>query len=288
MGEKARIAIIDFMKSDEMRDFFKEVLQEQTEEIVSAINSVDEKRIQGDIDELRNQVSREKQICSDIKQKNSELILQNKNLQLMLGEKIKEVENLSEQNSELEMKISTLELQNGQLNQLFENEKASTEQCRFTWEEEKRVMSDKLVSFEERFSTINTLYEQYNGLPISVKQRISNIFANDNVYSIIVAVSDWNSIEGLWGFIKRRIIEDEKEGLSELINVFTESFSLYSLIEGTGRYKLIIPNIGDRFDSDIHSIKGIKTDGVIEKVLLTGIYDFVSKKIVFKALVQIQ
>lgn len=287
MGEKVKTVIIDMMKSDEMRAFYKEVLQEQTEEIVSAINSVDEKRMQADVEELRNQLSQEKQLYSDIKQKNSELILQNENLQSTLTEKTKEFESLSEQYGELEKKVSTLEIQNDQLLHTLEDKKASIEKCRIIWEEEKRRMSEELDCFERRFSRINSLCKHYNSLPISVKQRISNIFSNDNVYSMIVAVSDWNSIEGLWGFTKRRIIEDEVEGLCELVNLFTESFYLYSMIEGNGRYELISPNAGERFDSDKHSIKGIKTDGAIEKVLLSGIYDSVSKKTVFKAVVQI-
>ena len=39
MGEKAKTVIMDVLKSDEMRAFLKEMLHEQTEEIVSTINS---------------------------------------------------------------------------------------------------------------------------------------------------------------------------------------------------------------------------------------------------------
>ena len=287
MGEKAKTAIIDMMKSDEVRAFFKEVLQEQTKELVSVINSVDEKRMQEDVEELRNQLSQEKQFYSEIKQKNSDLILQNENLELVLDGKIKEFESLSEQYSELEKNFSRLKRQNDQLIQSLEIERANNEKCRIIWEEEKTQISDELDCIEKRFSRINVLYKHYNSLPISVKQRISNIFSNDNVYSMIVAVSDWNSIEGLWGFTKRRIIEGEIEGVCELVNLFTESFYRYSMIEGNGRYELISPNAGERFDSDKHSIIGIKTDGKIEKVLLGGIYDSVSKKTVFKAVVEI-
>ena len=287
MGEKAKTAIIDLMKSDEMRAYFKEMMHEQTEEIVSAISFADEKRMQGDVEGLRKKLSQEKQLYGDLKQTNSELVSQNGNLQSLLDEKIKEFERMSEQYREIDKKVSTLEMQNAQLIDSLEKEKTKIEKCRITWEEEKRQMSEELNGFEKRFSGINSLHKHYASLPSSVKQRISNIFSNDNVYSMIVAVSDWNSIEGLWGFTKRRIIEDEIEGLYELVNLFSEAFYLFSMIEGNGRYELIKPNVGDRFDSDKHSIKGIKTDGTIEKVLLSGIYDSVSKKTVFKAVVQI-
>lgn len=288
MGDKTKNFIIESMKSEEMRDFLRDILQEQTGEIIQAFNSVDENRIQGDIEKLQSQLSQEMQTRNELENSNSDLILQNEKLQTLFNEKENIVEELNRRLAEQEKKVAGLESQNGQLEKLLEEKKERLEQSLLAWEAEKTAMSDKLDSYEERYSRINVLYEEYKKLPISVKQRISNIFANGNVYSLVVAASDWNSIEGLWGFTKRRIIEEDEEGLTELINVFTESFYLYSTMDGTGRYELITPNIGDHFDSDLHGIKGVKTDGVIEKVLLAGIYDSVARKTIFKALVQIQ
>lgn len=277
MDEKNKNVVMDMIKSEEMRSYFLELLHEQTEEIISAINSVDAKRVQGDVSKLETQLS----------QKIEEHNEQKQNLQTLLDEKNAEIKKFSERQAKMEKKNSELIIKNEELKCYLSEERANSKKSQLALEEEKSQLLEKLKEYESNFSVLYHLHDTYKLLPSNIKQRISNIFTNDNVYSMIVTVSDWNNIEGLWGFTKRRIIEDEQEGLEEVVNLFIESFNLFSIIEGSGRYKLINPSVGDRFDSDKHSIKGIKTDGKIEKVLLSGIYDAASKKTVFKAVVQI-
>ena len=63
---------------------------------------------------------------------------------------------------------------------------------------------------------------------------------------------------------------------------------MYQLFAGNEKYQAIRPDIGSKFDSDLHSIKGIRTDGVISNVLLVGIYDMGAKKVIFKAVVKVR
>lgn len=288
MDEKAKNAIMDILKSDEMRAYFEELLREQTTKIISSLNAAEEKRLYDEIQELKNHLSQEKEMHSGSKAKIQELEMSNRHLQTLLNDKSIDCESALHQKKEIENKIAFCKMQNEQLVTSLAEEKRKAEEERHSLEEENKIAFSKLKEYEEKFACINSVYTNYCSLPESVKQRMSNIFVRDNIYSLIVAVSDWNSIEGIWSFTKRRIIEDEIEGLAELVALFMSSFSLFTLIEGSGRYELINPVIGERFDSDRHSIKGIKTDGRIEDVLLCGIYDSVTKKTVFKAVVQIQ
>ena len=43
MGEKTKNVIVDMLKSDEMKAYFRELLNEQTSEIVSSIESTEKK-----------------------------------------------------------------------------------------------------------------------------------------------------------------------------------------------------------------------------------------------------
>lgn len=287
MCESVENAVRNMMKSEEMREYFQELLKKQTTEIVSSINYADKKKEQQEILDLREKISQEKETRVELERKISELAKENSDLKNVLEANAFEMKKCLEYKGKLEKENSELVIQKEQLATSLIDEQKKLEKIQSTLEAEKQKISEELKNYEDRFSLIYNLYKVYCSLPINIKQRICNIFADDNIYSMIVAVSKWDSIEGLWGFTKRRIIEDENEGLSELVDLFIKSFKLYSVIDGSGRYELITPCVGDRFDSDKYSIKGIKTDGVVEKVLLRGIYDSISKKIIFKAVVQI-
>ena len=64
-------------------------------------------------------------------------------------------------------------------------------------------------------------------------------------------------------------------------------FEVYYLFDDKKRYQLINPDIGLRFDSDKETIKGTKTDGTVEKVLLKGIEDVINPQILFKAIIEV-
>lgn len=287
MGEKTKNVIVDMLKSDEMKAYFRELLNEQTSEIVSSIESTEKKKENEEILLLKKEIEKYRQEHEEFKQKLSESELIRLNLESNLDGKETEINKLSACLRKIEEENAELKSNNEQLASDLLDEKAKIKDVKQTLETEILSLSKKLEEYTSFFEDAYGLYTHYNSLPLSLKQRMSNIFVNDNVYSMISVVSNWNCIEGLWGFTKRRIIEDENDGLDELVCLFSKAFELYSVIDGNDRYGLISPCIGEKYDSDKHSIKGIKTDGVIEKVLLDGIYDSISKKTVFKAVVQV-
>lgn len=281
MGDRVKNVIMDIVKTEEIREYFDEILREQTQEIVSLINTAE-------VEKLRIQLSEKETLCNDLKRNSLDLEESNRKLQSLIDDRIKEQEEVSEKCREFEKEISVLQTTNQQLSVTLEEEKNELEKNRNLWETEKSQMLVELDEYKKRFLRVNSFYNHYLALPENIKQRLGNIFPNENIYSMIVAICNWNCIEGLWEFTKRRIIEEEYEGLIDLVGLFMESFNLFAQIEGNKRYELITPSIGEQFDSDRHSIKGTKTDGIIEKVLLSGIQDSLRKKIIFKAFVQLK
>lgn len=302
MGEKAKNAILDILKSDDMRAYFEELLRGQTRDILSFLREAEETRSNDEIQKLNDQLTAEKERLQEL---NNQLAMEKENsrsleskikdiealhntLQKSYEEKSSDYEEILQHKKKCESQVLLTENENEKLKcEIIEERKKADRELRVEKEEKKQALN-KLKEYQDKFACISSAYTHYEKLPASIKQRVGNIFVRDNIYSFIVAVSDWKSIEGLWSFTKRRIIEDEKEGLSELVALFADSFTLFSLIDGSGRYELIRPVIGERFDSDKHSIKGLKTDGQIAEVLLNGIYDSATNKAVFKAVVQIQ
>ena len=174
----------------------------------------------------------------------------------------------------------------------LEKKNAETEQkaqCSIQKQQESiSSCQEKLSRYEVRYSNIDEAFSVYLSLTDVVKQRLKNIFKAENLYAFLAAISEWENIEGVWSFSKRRLIEDEYNDAEKLIFLFRFLFKAYSQLSDGCPYELISPAIGDKFDSDKHSIKGIKTDGQISEVLLDGIYDVASKKTMYKAVVNVQ
>lgn len=158
-------------------------------------------------------------------------------------------------------------------------------------EKEKNVkLVEKCKNVEKyvtRYQDIDEAYEIYQTLSISMKERLKNVFKTDTVYGLIVACADWRNVEGLWEFAKRRIIEKEEVDGEKLVKLFEFLLQAYNLQSNDKKYRLLKPEIGDKFDSDIHSILGTKTDGYVKQVRISGIVDEMSGKIVRKALVEL-
>lgn len=288
MGEKTKNVIMDILKSDDMRVYFEEILKEQTSEIIAAFTAKEEDGFAEEIHELKKKLEKEQEQNRILLLKNQELETAKKHFEESYEDKKRACEKLQQGKIGVEEQVAALQKQNDQYVLKIKEQKEQADRELQIVKSEKDSAINKLKEYEDKYSCISVAYSNYKSLPESVKQRMSNIFVRDSVYSFIVAVSDWNSIEGIWSFTKRRIIEDETEGLKELVDLFVNSFILYSQIDGSGKYELISPKVGERFDSDKHSIKGIKTDGQIQDVLLKGIFDNIIKKAVFKAVVQIQ
>jgi hypothetical protein len=288
MGEKAKNAIMGIMKSDDMRAYFEEMLKGQTSEIIAAFTAKEEDGFVEEIHKLKEKLEKEQEQGRILLLKNRELKTARDRFEESYEDKKRACEKLQQEKIVVEERATILQKQSEQFDSKIKEQKEQADRELQIVMSEKDSAINKLKDYEDKYSCISVAYSNYKSLPESVKQRMSNIFIRDSIYSFIVAVSDWNSIEGIWSFTKRRIIEDETEGLRELVDLFVNSFILYSKIDGSGKYELISPKLGERFDSDKHSIKGIKTDGQIQDVLLEGIFDNTTQKAVFKAVVQIQ
>lgn len=255
MGEKAKNTIMEILKSDDMRKYLEEILQNQTTEIISSFHALEETRLNEELQTLKTMLSEEQK-----KEK--------EHLEKLYDEKKADCERILQQKLDFENQLAVQTKKNEQLMTSITELRNRIEGELQSEKAEKAVVTSKLEEYEKKYGCINRAFYNYLSLPEGIKQRMGNIFVRENVYSFIVAVSEWDNIEGIWSFTKRRIIEDEGEGLSELIALFVDAFALFNLIKCDGRYELINPEVGERFDFDRHSIKGIKTDGIIEEVLL--------------------
>lgn len=137
-------------------------------------------------------------------------------------------------------------------------------------QEERNFVKEKLSHYEERYGKMEAAYITYQDLSEDVRLRLKNICGLGGIYDFAASGCEWNKIEGMWGFAKTRIIEYKDEDAKRLVRIFKFMFEAFRECKGDD-FELISPACGERFDSDKHSILGVKTDGKIDEVLLDGI-----------------
>ena len=152
---------------------------------------------------------------------------------------------------------------------------------------ERDSIGKSLASYEARYKSIDEAYNKYEKLSKDARGRLRNVFKTDSIYGFLVACTDWRNVEGLWNFARRHIVEKETTDTEELISIFEFMLQSYNLQGCDKKYELLVPAIGDKFDSDRHTIIGIRTDGFVSKVRLPGIVDLGSARVMQKALIEI-
>lgn len=258
MNEKTKKAITEVLQSREMKKYFDDFFEHQTEEIKKMLlDTRTEEQNQQNLEELRDELLHKQDTIQILQEKIDKL----------------EKENL---NYEEKMKNHDMVVQN------CEDFKLQLEASES--EKEKILMRKK--EYDDRYQKIEAAYEAYQSLPEDMKQRTCAIFGKGDLYSFIKASVEWHNIEGIWEFTKRRIIEEAEEA-DRIKTLFELMFEVYYLFDDKKRYQLINPDIRLRFDSDKETIKGTKTDGIVEKVLLKGIEDVINQKILFKAIIEV-
>lgn len=286
MEEALKKEVIDLIKSEEMRVYFEELISRQTEEIRKSSKAVND---YNQTNQLKQELIQEKSKNSALEQQIKELKKMNTHYMQLLEEKQNECEVERKKAKSFEIQLNSIERENETKEiEYRENERIYREQIQKV-EEEKLVLEEKNRIYVDKYSAIESASLAYQNLSENMKSRISNVFKDGNMYAMIVAAGDWGNITGIWNYVKRRIIEEEgKMDVNNLKKIFRFVFEAYSEINPNCEYKLISPEVGEKFDSDLQSIKGTKTDGRIEEVLLEGIFAENSRKVIEKALVKVQ
>jgi hypothetical protein len=264
MKEKNKDAIIEILRSNECKEYFESLLNAQTDEIShiiaeqegggKSLTSDDLMEMQKKLeDEKRAREQSDKKIFA-FEQKNEDLQNQNTKLGRDKKQLYEENDKLIQEKDELQRKIER--------------------------------QKERLQDYEQKFADIDEAYSTYNSLSTEVKQQLKNIFKDGNLYAFVLAGSEWNYVKAIWNFAKTGIVDGKLQNPEKLVTLFKFLFKVYSTnVKG---YELIVPEVGEKFDSDLHIIKGAKTDGYISKVLLEGILDVKSGKSVYKAIVKVQ
>lgn len=199
-----------------------------------------------------------------------------------------ELEQIRNSLLEKENQIRELRQKIAELEAYSKNDSAKKDNLLAESEAEKQSVSAQLTEYQEIYGDVQQASLEYQELPNAIRQRLGNMFGDGQVCRFAGAFCNWNTIEQLWEFVRRRIIEEDTDSIAELEKFSLTSFKLYCQNGEYTNYELIEPQLGERFDSDRHIIKGNKTDGIVHELLLPGIYDTGQQKVKYKALVAVR
>lgn len=300
MGEKKKW-ISELLGSDEVSKYFRDLFNEQTDEIRKCISDIRSGQNEEELQILRTRLEY-------AKQKNEEICKRENEIQHLLKDAREDLEKKEKNIGVLHSKIIGLEEHIKTLNEelLRKNLEIDSlnEKYRVLEKENVSVLQRKddeiesvtrnfektkseLVMYKSCYQELDEAWRNYQALSQESRNRLRNIFESDSIYGIVGACVDWRNVEGIWAFAKRRIIEKELDDVDKLIFLFKFLFNAHNIQCGQFKYELIEPKCGEKFDSDLHNILGIQTDGWVSVVRLAGIRDIKEKQVIQKALIEV-
>lgn len=214
--------------------------------------------------------------------------------QVVIAQLSAENKALNEQLNRKENQIAEKEKTFNQLKKLLEEETQKREMIEkekneaVQYKKKNDELSEEIQSLMNRmkpFTPIQNAFECYLKISDETKYLLRNIYVSDEFNAFIAASMQWENIEGIWSFIRRKVIEDDEKDLEYLHRMFLFLFEIYVSQSAEPYYKLICPLLGTKYDSDLNVIKGTKTDGIVSDVLLEGIENCKTKRLLGKAIV---
>lgn len=142
--------------------------------------------------------------------------------------------------------------------------------------------------YVHQFSDINQVLELYRTFSQEIRDQLKGIFGLGEGCEVIVSLSKWGNIQEVWNFAKRRIIESPDASDTTWNEFFKSCLKIFQKTNRDKKIDFINPEEESKYDSDYESSIGIKTDGIVEKLLLVGVKDIVKQEIAFKALVKLK
>lgn len=144
----------------------------------------------------------------------------------------------------------------------------------------------ELNSSFEPFVEVQTLYNRYLNLSDDIHNGLENSICCDSVLQYVVTISQWESIEAIWKYIKYQMDRLTPEEQSVLMDTFNWAFRVYN--QHAKKYSMLSVEVGETFDSDYHA-KGSnsKSSGTISEVLLLGYKNTINGNVIEKSIVRV-
>ncbi len=249
----------------------EEKLRDKKEKIINLETEIREEKRENKELEEKLEVKKEKyNSLKEINQAKENKILEQI---IEIKEKKDEIINKNEEIRKISNELTSSNNEKNRLNEYLVKEKSEKERLTL----EKNKLESKIKSHEEMLA-------KYNSLSTEHKSYIDRYIVSTDMDTFKISGGKEASVENLWEYIKNEIINENKNEINKLIEIFNYFFDLAKKINPKLDYQKL--NIGDKFITDKHiRLTSGKSSGNIEEILLLG-YEK-NGKIVKKSIVKL-
>ena len=210
---------------------------------------------------------------------------------------------------ELEQQIQTAQFRNSRLeNSLSQSEqsarslqdKLKTWQETFTREQQRaknlqrelddanQKISELESQLQQRFARGWELFQKYRRVGSHARQLLQGVFPHDDFTSFICGGAQVNALETLWDVLRECVMNNRQSDAETLSEVFEYCLELVNAAKAQAGYSILPVNVGDRFDSDLHSEgPNSRAQGKISNVYLPGYRNDYNGRVIKKSIVQV-
>lgn len=139
-----------------------------------------------------------------------------------------------------------------------------------------------------KYKEMEDAYMAFCKLTPETRKSLSNVFEKEDFYSFISSGMQWDNIQGMYHYLKNKIIENDNIDQDRIYIMLVFFFNACNNRFDKPMYSIISPKSNEKFNSDIHIIRGNETDGVINELLLFGYVNNRTNKIVERAMVTVK
>ena len=207
----------------------------------------------------------------------------------------RQIQNAQYKNSRLESSLSQSERSSKALQsklaewqETFTREQQRAKTLQQDLDAANRKISDLEGQLQQRFARGWELFQKYQSVGSHARQLLQGVFTRDNFMSFICGGAQSESLEKIWDVLRECVMNSRQHDAEILCEVFEYSLELVNSSRGQGSYSILPVNVGDRFDSDIHTeAPGSRAQGRVAQVYLPGFRNDYNRRIIRKSIVQV-
>lgn len=149
-------------------------------------------------------------------------------------------------------------------------------------------ISELEAQLQQRFARGWELFQKYRRVGSHARQLLQGVFPRDDFTSFICGGAQVNSLETLWDVLRECVMNNRPQDAEILSEVFEYCLELVNAAKAQAGYSILPVNVGDRFDSDLHSEgPNSRAQGKISNVYLPGYKNDYNGRVIKKSIVQV-
>ena len=149
-------------------------------------------------------------------------------------------------------------------------------------------ISELEEQLQARFARGWELFKKYREVGAHARQLLQGVFTRDNFTSFICGGAQNDSLEKIWDVLRECVMNSRQHDAEILWAVFEYCLELVNASKAQASYSILPVNIGDRFDSDLHTeAPGSRAQGKVARVYLPGFRNDYNRRIIKKSIVQV-